>query len=586
VVTAAQFVADLYAALLRGASLGQAVTLGRKQLHARPDRTIAYDPRPLQDWPVPVVYEAAPTRLFPAGDGGEAPRLTIAAGDSASRAGTLDEKLPRAPDAGFLGRDETLLALDRAFDRHPVVLLHAFAGSGKTATAAEFARWYHLTGGVAGPVLFSSFEQYLPLPRLLDRVGHLFGPALEAAGVRWLAIDDRRRREVALDVLRQVPVLWIWDNVEPVAGFPGGSASTWSADEQAALADFLRDAAGTRAKFLLTSRRDERGWLSDLPRRVPEPPMPMQERVQLARALAEKGGRRLTEVEDWRPLLRFTEGNPLAITVLVGQALRDRLSTREEIEAFVARLRTGEAAITDDAEQGRSRSLAASLRYGFDHGFTEEERKRLALLHFFQGFVDFDALKWMGNPERDWSLPEVRGQGREDWIPLLDRAAEVGLLTALGGGYYTIHPALPWFLKGLFDEHFRAGDEGEGEAGRSSRGRAARAFVQAMGALGEYYHRQFNEGNRQVIDALTAEEANLLHSRELARAAGWWDPVITAMQGLNELYVLVGPGGMGAAGGRDCSGLRRPGHRGAPAGTGGELEPRDPVPRTARPGES
>lgn len=540
VVTAAQFVADLYGALLRGASLGQAVTLGRKQLHALPERTIAYDPRTLQDWPVPVVFEAAPTRLFPAGDDGDAPRLTIDAADSTSRVGALDEKLPRAPDAGFLGRDETLLALDRAFDRHPVVLLHAFAGSGKTATAAEFARWYSLTGGVKGPVLFSSFEQYLPLPRLLDRIGHLFGQGLEQAGIQWLALDDRRRREVALDVLRQVPWLWIWDNVEPVAGFPSGSDSAWSADEQAALADFLRDAAGAKAKFLLTSRRDERGWLGGLPCRVPVPPMPMQERVQLARALAEKAGRRLTEVEDWRPLLRFTEGNPLTITVLVGQALRDRLSTREQIETFVARLRKGEAAIADDAEQGRSGSLAASLQYGFDHAFTEEERKRLALLCFFQGFVDVDALRVMGDPEADWSLPEVRGLGREDWIPLLDRAAEVGLLTALGGGYYTIHPALPWFLKGLFDECFLAGGEGEGEAGRSSRGRASRAFVEAMGGLGDYYHRQFERGNRQVIGALTAEEANLLHAREMARAACWWDPVVGSMQGLQSLYSLTG----------------------------------------------
>ena len=46
VVTAAQFVADLYAALVRGQTLGAAVTMGRKQLHANPDRTIAYDPRP------------------------------------------------------------------------------------------------------------------------------------------------------------------------------------------------------------------------------------------------------------------------------------------------------------------------------------------------------------------------------------------------------------------------------------------------------------------------------------------------------------------------------------------------------------
>ncbi|MFP3940767.1 MAG: tetratricopeptide repeat protein [Thermoanaerobaculia bacterium] len=116
----------------------------------------------------------------------------------------------------------------------------------------------------------------------------------------------------------------------------------------------------------------------------------------------------------------------------------------------------------------------------------------------------------------------------------------MGLLTAVGGGYYTIHPALPWFLKGLFDEHFGGGDEGEAEAGWSSRGRAARAFVEAMGALGDYYHRQFSEGNREVIGALTAEEANLLHAREMARAAAWWDPVTSAMQGLHNLYDLTG----------------------------------------------
>lgn len=71
--------------------------------------------------------------------------------------GTLDPKLPLSPDVGFFGRDETLLAIDRAFDTQSIVLLHAYAGNGKTSTAAEFAHWYSLTGGVDGPVLFTSF---------------------------------------------------------------------------------------------------------------------------------------------------------------------------------------------------------------------------------------------------------------------------------------------------------------------------------------------------------------------------------------------------------------------------------------------
>lgn len=65
VSTAAKFIADLYGALTQGQSLGEAVTLGRKQLFDDSRRGIAYDPIELQDWPVPIVYEAAPIQLFP-----------------------------------------------------------------------------------------------------------------------------------------------------------------------------------------------------------------------------------------------------------------------------------------------------------------------------------------------------------------------------------------------------------------------------------------------------------------------------------------------------------------------------------------
>src|SRR5262249_14529991 len=144
VVTAAKFVADLYTALLGGRSLGDAVTAGRRQLAAQPNRAIAFDPLPLQDWTVPVVYESAPLTLFPTRPG--EPVLSLDNGKPPQR-GRLTE-VPRPPDAGFFGRDETLLALDRAFDRHQIVVLHAYAGQGKTTTAAEFARWYHTTGGL------------------------------------------------------------------------------------------------------------------------------------------------------------------------------------------------------------------------------------------------------------------------------------------------------------------------------------------------------------------------------------------------------------------------------------------------------
>lgn len=529
VVTAARLAAELYASLARGAVLGEAVTLARKNLSDNPLREVVHAPLPLQDWTVPVVYEAAPLQVFPKTKDEVGLTIQVKEGATASAAGSLDPSLPPPPDAGFFGRDETLLALDRAFDKAPIVLLHAYAGSGKTTTAAEFARWYSLTGGVDGPVLFTTFERYLPLPRVLDRIGQVFGPALENAGVNWLALDDSERRQVALQVLAKVPVLWIWDNVEPVSGFPAGTPSAWSAEEQEELLGFLRALRGTKAKVLLTSRRDERSWLGDLPVRIQVPPMPMTESLQLVRALAERHGRKLADVEDWRPLLAFAQGNPLTLTVLAGQALRDKLKTKEEIEGFVARLRSGEAGFTDEINEGRSRSLGASLAYGFEQAFSEEERKRLALLHLFQGFVDVDVLCWMGISEAPWCLPEVRGLIQEEGIALLDRAAEVGLLAAYGGGYYGIHPALPWFFKGLFERCYPGGDLA-----------AVRAFVEAIGKLGNYYFEQYEGGNRDVLGALWAEEANLLHARRLARAHGWWHRVISAMQGLDQLYDHTG----------------------------------------------
>lgn len=385
-----------------------------------------------------------------------------------------------------------------------------------------------LTCGVNGPVLFTSFEQYNQLARVLDKIRDVFGRILEGAGVHWLTLTDEQRRDVALQILRIYPVLWVWDNVESVEGFPSGTKSDWSPEEQKELSDFLRDAGDTKAKFLLTSRLDESKWLGDLPARILVPPMPMQERGELARAVAERRGKRFRDVEDWTPLLRFTQGNPLTITVLVGQALRDGLETKTDIKSFVAELQAGTADIEEDEREGRSKSLGASLRYGFEHAFDEEELKRLALLHLFQGFVDVDVLRMMGNPEYEWSLPEIRGLTRDCWTLLLDRAAEVGLLRSHGGGYYSVHPALPWYFKNLFEERYPS-DEG-----------AARAYVYAVGSLGDYYWKQYQNGNKDVIYALEAEEPNLLHARRLAIERGWFEQVIRSMQGLDQLYDQTG----------------------------------------------
>lgn len=527
VATAAQFVAELYAALTQGRTLGEAVTRGRRRLHDQSMREVAFNPRPLQDWIVPVAYEAAPLALFPT----QSPKVS----PPPPTDGVLDDQLPKRPDTGFFGRDETLLELDRLFDTKPLALLHGDAGSGKTSAAVEFARWYATTGGIKGAVLFTSFERHRPLARVLDQLGLAFADLLTENGIEWLALDEERRRRVGLQVLTQEPVLWIWDNVEPISGFPAGTKSDWSVAEQQELAAFLGEACERKAKFLLTSRRDERDWMGDSPARVTLPPMLMEERVQFARRLAEEQGHLLSDFEAWQPLLQFTQGNPLTLRVVVNHALRDNLRTRGEIETFVSRLRAGEAVFEDEASEGRSKSLGASLSYGFEHAFAEKERKQLALLHFFQGYVNAVSFSLMGRPEYEAYLPELSGLDPPACEVLFRRATEVGLLT--GGNFsYRIHPALPWFFKSLFEQYYCPPEP----AGGSGSERAARAFVQAMSVLSSHYVLQHTNGDRGIVIMLAPEEDNLLHASKLARTLKWWNRVISIIQGLFVLYEYQG----------------------------------------------
>jgi hypothetical protein len=336
VATAAKFVVELYAALLQGLELGAAAKLARKQLASHPVRQ-AGEPVRLQDWSVPVIYEAAPMPLVAGAAGPD--RLIIVTGGAGNQRGLepVDPRLPTFPDGGFVGRDETLLALDRAFDTESVVVLYGEEGSGTTATAAEFARWYARTGGVRGPVLFTSFARFTALATLLEELARAFRSALKAEGLEWRDLSPDDRRSVALQVLQQREVLWIWDGVYSVGDRPGRE-SVWPQAEQGDLAEFLRATRDTRAKILLTSRDDESAWLGQLPARIMLPDMPMRERIRLTRTIMAKYRRPFGTIEDWRPLLRATRGNPTIIATIVSKAAEEGNLTKEYRESLTAQL--------------------------------------------------------------------------------------------------------------------------------------------------------------------------------------------------------------------------------------------------------
>jgi tetratricopeptide (TPR) repeat protein len=555
VVTATQFVADLYLRIGAGHSLGEAATAARQQLADDPIRRIGETPIALQDWVVPVIYETRPLILLKQLDHPDTKGTVSFQVPTAKERLKLQETTPTprgpgnnapvAPEVGFFGRDETLLALDRAFDRSQLVLLHALAGAGKTSTVAEFARWYSATGGLhhpqieTGPVLWNSFEHHTPLDRLLDAVGTKFAGLLEASGVFWSAVtDSSARKRLVLNLLAQIPVLWIWDNVEPVAGFPDGTPSSWTLDEQAELRHFLYDLkTKTLTKVLITSRRDEQHWLGLLPTRLSLPPMPMRERLQLAHAIATQLDHQTIGDVDWRPLLRFTGGNPLTITVATRQAIREYVTSKSTLGNFLERVTAGKAALEnpDDVALGRSGSLAASLDYGFTTAFTEPERAVLAILHLFRAFVDVDVLRLMGDPEAagDDAVPMLSDLDRDTAVRLLDRAADIGLLTPHGSGYYGIHPALPWYFHTLHSHHLGPDDAPAAAV-------AARAYVCATAVLSRFYYRQFEAGATAMLMSLRAEEGNFLHAVDLAQRHHLPTPELGVLIGLHRLYAATG----------------------------------------------
>ena len=330
VATAARLVASVYAGLLGGQSFGAAVRTARISLATSPPPGTG---AAIQDWMVPVAYEAAPLHLttHPPGnhydETAPAPPATISLSDDA---------LPAPSPLGFYGRADTLLALDRTFDTQPIVLLHGEAGIGKTTTAAEFARWYTRTGGAASPVVCTSLTQRATMTGLATSLAALFAEKLAAAPTPSMGdLAGAQHLQAISRLMRQTPMLWILDDLQTVTG-NRHQPPAWIPEEQQELLTFLRTARETKTRLLLLSRHDEQAWLGDLPARLHLPPLPPAERNLLLQAVTVTHHVQLTGLGPASPVLRAIGGNPFAIIHLTHQALRAGCTTDTELGTFLA----------------------------------------------------------------------------------------------------------------------------------------------------------------------------------------------------------------------------------------------------------
>jgi len=334
----------------------------------------------------------------------------------------------------------------------------------------------------------------------------------------WHLLNAAHRRKLAVDILRQLPCLMIWDNFEPVAGFHKGSPTIWKKEEQKELNDFLLALSGGATKVIITSRRDEE-WLGRCYQKITLRGLNQRDAMELAGKVLDRADIDRQKLKPYDKLLDILQGNnPLAIQVILPE-----LAHIEPDELLVA-LQTGAAKLPkDDKEQEREHSLTASLEYRLDR-LDELMRSRLGVLGLFQGFVNANMLAFICT---DDSAPELlRELDSEAWIQMLDLSAEIGLLHKIGSGLYNIHPALPWFFHQILQTTYAQDMEW-----------LEQRFVTVCGDLSQSLQQQLQMNAETAMIYLRFEEQNFRFAIRLGSRYKMWDALNRILYGTAEMLV-------------------------------------------------
>ncbi|MEU8530065.1 MULTISPECIES: CHAT domain-containing tetratricopeptide repeat protein [Streptomyces] len=499
-VAAAEFMAAFYERLFAGDRVAEAVAAGRRRLAQRDLRPSPKGLMPLADWTVPVLYSRSEVR-FP-GLHTERPVGT-----------TLEEMLdeirerPRTGEGGdtgpeaepdtsleavgeFVGRDALLYTLDVAARLQRVVVLHGPGGTGKTELAKAFGRWWRDTGALEHPdgVVWHSFE---PGVASFGLGGVITGLGLRLFGAQFALLDSEERQELVERVLTERRLLLVWDNFESVHTMPDPTQATppLPEPERDALRDFLARIAARGSSAVVVTSRTPETWLGPEARRLGVPGLDTEEAGQYADHL-------LAPYPDARPrrespafgkLMEWLDGHPLSMRIVLPHldttGPQDLLAGLQGVERLPD---------TDTGTADRTTSLAAGIAYSFTH-LPAADQHALTALSLLHGVADADVLGAFSSVA---DVPEpFRGHTPAVWQGVLDRAAEVGLLTPLGARMYRIHPALPAYLTA----HWRSHALG---AYADQRTAATRAMIDAYAAFGLWLTREINSGDAAIAMAL------------------------------------------------------------------------------------
>jgi len=523
VETARRFVAAFYQALAAGKRVGDAMLEGQRRLKDDTfrGRIFGAGELRLEDWFVPVLFqEKDDPQLFQT-----APARQTVADFQTALAARLGE-LPPVPETGFVGRSRELLALQRLLLPSPpakaggegpgggggrYAVVRGQAGEGKTALAAELARWL-VRAQQMRRVAFVSVEMYSHVAAVLDALGRqLVGPKYSAA-----TFDSLEKAILPVErALAEQATLLVVDNMESVLLPPFLAEETPAAltEEARRELDAILQLCGRLnaqgdTRLIFTSREalpapfDAQRQRRELHQLAREDAVKLVERV-LNAASGDAGTSSDAAREEIEQLVDAVHCHARTLALLA-PALQKRgvAATRESLVELMAEM---ERRFPGSREKSVFASVELSLRR-----LSPANRDRARMLGVFHGGFHPSVLARM----MAWE--------QADAFSLAGELAATGLATPNRYNHLTLNPALCPYLRARLDaaEH----------AALTAR------WVAAMTEYAEFLYRQQFQ-NTEIAATLTALELpNLFALLDLVQAAG---AAATTIDLTTWLYSLV-----------------------------------------------